>query len=172
MHERSKFLVPGSTQPLDSDLEAFYAAARKACSAAVIGNKLGDDFSVRWIGADEASTSGILAVIRSGDKTGSVSVPQVVEHNGQKQPGVGDAIVLINFDGTAALLVRITHVEVVAYGDITEQHTALDGPRVRAIDIWKPLHERYFNMLLAPQGLVCDASTPIAFESFELLYSA
>jgi hypothetical protein len=67
MYERSKFLVPGCTHPLDSDLEAFYETARRACSSADLGD---------------------------------------------------------------------------------------------------------FNMLLARQGLVCDASTPIAFETFEILYSA
>jgi uncharacterized protein YhfF len=167
MYERSKFLVPGCTKPLDSDLETFYDNARRECVSA----DLADDFSVRWIGVDDTTTASILEHVRRGDKTGSVTVPQVVEYNGQDQSRVGDAVVLITFDGTPAVLVRITHVDVVAFGDVKEQHTALDGPGVRAIDIWKPLHEGYFNMLLAPQELVCDATTPIACETFELLYS-
>ena len=167
MYERSEFLVTGCAKPLDSDLEAFYDNACRECGS----NDVADDFSVRWIGADDASTAAILDHIRRGDKTGSVTLPQVVSYNGQEQSRVGDSIVLIDFDGTPAILVRITYVEVVTFGDIGERHTALDGPNVRAIDIWKPLHESYFNMLLSPQGLVCEPTTPIACETFELLYS-
>ena len=121
---------------------------------------------------DARSTATILQHIRNGDKTGTVSLPAVSEHNGQATPVVGDTIILINFDGTPALLLRITHLDVIAFGDINEQHTALDGPSVRALEVRKALHEPYFNMLLAPLGIVCDVATPVTFESFELLYSA
>ena len=165
-HERTRFLVPGCTRPDDATLETFYADARNASAQA----NLPDDFSARWIGADTDSTLAILRHIVSGDKTGTVSLPEVVEKTGQPVPSVGDAVVLIEFDGTPAVVVRITAIDIVPYGEIGAAHTALDGPRVRELEVWKPLHKRYFDMLLGQHGLHCTAQTPIAFESFELVY--
>ena len=167
MSDKTRHLVAGCTVPDESTLDAFWQAARDANP----DRTLPDDYQVRWIGGDESSTSAILAHIRSGDKTGTVSVPWVIERNGQHKPAVGDAIILINFDGSPAVLVQIIAIDDVPYGQITEEHTGLDGPRVRAVDIWKPIHVRYFDMLLAPYGLVTDDETPISFEKFELVYA-
>ncbi len=113
----------------------------------------------------------ILGHVRDGNKTGTVHVPEAIAHSGQPTPAVGDAIVLIDFDGTPSVLVRITGIETVAYAEITERHTAVDGPRVRALDIWIPVHVGYFNKLLAPAGKKVTDTTPIAFETFEVLYA-
>lgn len=168
MFDKTKYLLEGCARPTDPELTAFYERAKSHCQKA----GLPDDFQVRWIGGDAGSTNSILEHIRNGDKTGTVTVPEAIAHSGQKPPAVGDTIVLINFDGTPALVVRITAIEVVAYGAIEARHTGLDGPRVRDIPVWKPLHEGYFDKLLAPLGIRCTDATPISFETFELLCSA
>ncbi|MGI9232584.1 MAG: ASCH domain-containing protein [Woeseiaceae bacterium] len=167
MSDKTKFLVKGCTTPSEAAIDRFYAEAERR----LLDANLPNDYQVRWIGADETSTRNILEHIRSGQKTGTVSVPWAIERSGQPVPRTGDAIILINFDGTPAVLIRITAIEEVPYGEITEHHTALDGPRVRALEIWKPLHLGYFNMLLRPYDLVVDDDTPISFENFELLYA-
>lgn len=164
--KRTHYLVKGCTPPNDAELGRFWNEARNAVANA----NLPDNYQVRWIGGDDESTRNILQHFRTGDKTGSVTLPWVVRNTGQPEPGVGDAIILINFDGTPALLVRTTAIQEVPYGEITEEHTALDGPRVRALPIWKPLHEPYFNKLLAPYQLQVSDETPIWFETFEVLY--
>ncbi len=157
--------MPGCTRPSDEMLEKYYEQAQ-------LSAELPDNFQVRWIGGDANSTAAILQHIRNGNKTGTVSVPEAVAASGQQETKPGDSIILLNFDGTPALVVQVTATEIVAYGDINESHTALDGPQVRALDVWKPVHHGYFDRLLSPFGKSCTDSTPISFETFHIVYDA
>ncbi len=85
-------------------------------------------------------------------------------------PAVGDPIILVDFDGHARLLVRLTRIEQVAFGKISDAHTAIDGSPVRDLAVWKPLHTSYWNALLEPHDLRVDDEMPVLIESFELLY--
>lgn len=165
--QRHHYSVKGRALPDDEALDRFWGAAKATLPAAALPG----DYQLRWIGGNESSTFNILQHFRSGDKTGSVTLADVVENIGQANPEVGDATVLTNFDGTPALFLRTVKLELVAYGDIGEQHTRLDGPRVRELTVWKELHEPYFNMLLAPYGLNCVDQTRVWFETFEVVYS-
>ncbi|MEM7278552.1 MAG: ASCH domain-containing protein [Pseudomonadota bacterium] len=132
--------------------------------------ELPDKFQVRWIGGDANSTAAILQHIRDGNKTGTVSVPEAVAASGQQETKPGNSIILLNFDGTPALVVQVAATEVVA-GDINDSHTALDGPQVRALDVWMPVHKGYFDRLLSPFGKSCTDSRPISFEAFHIVYN-
>lgn len=164
--DQKNTLVKGDTPPDEEALDAFWQRARTA-----LGDRnLPDSYQVRRIGGDEASTRIILESVRSGNKTGTVTLPWVVENSGQAEPKAGDAIILINFDGSPALLIRITGIREVLFGDVSEKETAQDGPAVRALDIWKPMHQAYFDRLLEPFGLAVSDETPLWFEKIELLY--
>lgn len=159
------YLVEGSAKPDSSALDTFYDQAKTALS-----EPLPDDYHVRWIGANHASTEAIMSHVISGAKTGTVSLPWVAEQQGLAAPKPGDCFILIHFDGTPALLMRLVKVETVAYKDIGPEHTVLDGPQVRAMDVWMPLHTRFFENLLKPYGLQVTDDMPIWFETFEVLY--
>ena len=89
---------------------------------------------------------------------------------GDPMPQVGDAIILVSFNGKPKTLLRLTVIEKVAFGNVTEAHTAVDGSPVRALDVWKPLHTAYWKERLRPFGLsVCD-DMPVLVEKFEVLY--
>ena len=153
-------------QPIENELANFWQSAKTA----VPDGGLGDKYQVRWIGLDDQTTEQIFELIRSGDKTGTFTLPWLVEQTGDPTPRVGDAIILVAFDGTPKILLRLTGIEEVAFGDITEAHTAVDGSPVRALEVWKPLHTAYWNERLQPFGLgVCD-EMPVLVEKFEMLY--
>jgi uncharacterized protein YhfF len=127
---------------------------------------------VRWIGLDHASTEQVLALIEAGDKTGTFTLPWIVARTSQAAPRVGDNIVLIDFGGRPRLLVRLTGIEEVPFGAVSERHTAVDGSPVRSLKVWKPLHTQYWNAMLAPFGLQVSDDMPVLVESFELLTRA
>ena len=139
--------VAGQCAPPDPDqLRAFWAHARQA-----LGNaQLPDHYQVRWIGFDADTTEQVLELIRAGDKTGTFTLPWVRERTERTVPQMGDAIILIDFAGRPQIIVRITQIDEVAFGDIGAEHTAIDGSPVRALDIWKPMHTDYWNAMLAP----------------------
>jgi hypothetical protein len=45
----------------------------------------------------------------------------------------------------------------------------VDGPPVRALAIWKPLHTRYWNGMLTPFGLQVTADMPVLVERLQLI---
>ena len=68
-------------------------------------------------------------------------------------------------------MVRVTGIEEVAFGDMTAEHTAVDGSPVRALDVWKPLHTAYWNERLQPFDLSVRDDMPVLVEKFDVLYS-
>jgi uncharacterized protein YhfF len=160
------FLPTGCALPDLAELNSFWDDARRALA----GVLLPDAYQVRWIGLDADTTRQVIELIQAGDKTGTFTLPWIVERTGQPEPAVGDPIILVDFDGHPRLLVRLTGIEEVAFGKITAAHTAIDGTPVRALDVWKPLHTSYWNSMLAPHGLVVTDDMPVWIEPFDLYY--
>jgi uncharacterized protein YhfF len=159
------YLPTGCAPPDRAELDAFWADARHTRPAA----NLPEHYTVRWIGLDDESTERVIGLIRAGDKTGTYTLPWIVEHTTHPTPTVGDAIILIDFGGHPRLIVRLTEIEQVAFGAVTATHTGVDGTPMRDLAVWKPLHTEYWNAMLAPHGLaVCD-EMPVWVEKFELL---
>lgn len=161
------YLPTGCERPKIAELDAFWNDA----TGALPGALLPDTYQVRWIGLDDDTTRQVIELIAIGDKTGTFTLPWLVACTEQPEPAVGDAIILVDFAGHARLLVRLTAIELVNFGDITAAHTAVDGTPVRDLAIWKPLHTRYWNSLLEPHNLTVADDMPVWVESFELLYN-
>jgi uncharacterized protein YhfF len=160
------YLPEGPARPDKTSLDAFWARARAANAAA----GWPADYQVRWIGLDAPSTREILDLIRSRDKTGTFTLPWIVERTDQPAPQAGDCIILIDFDGAPALIVRLVRIHRVRFGTITAADTAVDGSPVRDLGVWKPLHTRYWNALLMPYGLGVTDDMPVWVEQFEVAW--
>jgi uncharacterized protein YhfF len=126
----------------------------------------------RWIGLDAPTTRQIFELIRAGDKTGTFTLPWLVERGERPPPQVGDCLVLVDYDGTPTLLVRTRRVHTVPFGDMTNEDTAVDGSPVRDIAVWRPLHTAYWGAMLEPYGLAVADDMPVIVEAFELLFDA
>jgi uncharacterized protein YhfF len=161
-----RYLPEGCVRPDEAALELFWQQARNDLPA----SNLPTDYQVRWIGLDRETTAEVLDLIRVRDKTGTYTLPWIVARTDQPQPRVGDAIILIDFDGSPALLVRLSAIFEAPFGKITAEHTAIDGTPVRDLAVWKPLHTQYWNGLLAPFAMSVSDDMPVWIEKFELLY--
>lgn len=129
-------------------------------------------YTVRMIGWDEASTEQVLQMIASRDKTGTFTLPWLVEVGERAAPAVGDVIIFVDWHGQPRCLCRLTDIRHVTFGAIDATHTALDGPPVRDLAVWKPLHTRYWNAALEPFGLRVSDAMPVLVEAFELMAAA
>ena len=58
------------------------------------------------------------------------------------------------------------------FGDITSEHTALDGPPVRDFNVWKDLHTKYWNSLLLSIGRKVEKDMPVIIEKFLCIFPA
>ena len=161
------WLPPGPARPSTAALEDFLARAGLGDDAAACAS-----VQVRWIGLDAPTTRSIFELIRKGDKTGTFTLPWIVERTGLAPPAIGQRMVLIDHDGTPVLLLRTAEVREVVFGRVTAADIAIDGSPVRDPAIWKPLHTDYWNALLRPFGLAVSDDMPFWAERFTLLFDA
>ena len=159
------YLPPGPRRPDATEIKAFWHSVRARFP------ELAKDlvYQIRWIGLDRDSTEKILERIVARDKTGTFTLPWIIERTDQHDPRPGDPIILVDFDGKPRVLVRLTDVYTVAFGAITEDDIAVDGEPVRSLEVWKPMHTQYWNAQLAPFGLEVNDDMPVLVEVFELL---
>ncbi len=149
----------------DADLEAVQAFCQRAGIP-------GHVCQARRIGLDHETTEQVLALIRQGDKTGTFSLPWLIDAGAHAPTGVGMHIVLVNFSGAPQLLMRVTEVWKKRFGDIDERDTAVDGSPVRDLSVWKPLHREYWGPMLARHSLEVTDDMPVLVERFSLIYDA
>jgi len=161
------WLPDGCAQPRSAELQGYWEKAQ----AALPNANLCDDYQVRWIGLDDATTEEVIELIVARDKTGTFSLLWLIQHTGQPEPASGDCIILVDFGGRPRLLVRLTEITRVEFGNITAADTSIDGSPVRDLAVWIPLHTHYWNNLLAPFELSVTAAMPVLLEKFDLLYS-
>lgn len=159
-------LPAGAIAPTVNALEAFLAAAVCECP----GIEPNPVCEVRWIGLDHESTLQIFDLIRMRDKTGTFTLPWIVERTGQPVPRVGALLILIDMHGRPTLLLRTREVREAVFGKVTAADTAVDGTPVRDPTVWVPLHTAYWNALLQPFGLEVSDDMPFWIEAFDLLF--
>ena len=129
------------------------------------------DHQVRSIGIDEATTDLIIEFIKAGEKTGTYSLPWLMEAEGHPKTTPDTPIMLVSYAGIPRVVVQITSVYETTFGNISLKDTALDGPPVRDLDIWIPLHTNYWNGLLSRHNRVCTSDMPVLVERFKFVYA-
>jgi uncharacterized protein YhfF len=161
------WLPYGPTRPDPAALAAFLDRAGVAADA-----RSQPALQLRWIGLDAPTTRSIFDLIRQGDKTGTFTLPWIVERTGLARPTVGQLLVLIDFDGRPVLLLRTAEVREVVFGRVTAADIAIDGSPVRDPAVWKPLHTDYWNALLQPFGLTVSDDMLFWAERFAPVFDA
>ena len=157
----------GPEQNPDSELlDLFWQQAINAVP------EIARDHQVRSIGIDEETTDLIIEFIKTGEKTGTYSLPWLMEAEGHPTAMPDTPIILVSYAGIPKVVVQITSVYKKTFGEISLNDTLLDGPPVRDLDIWIPLHTEYWNGLLSKHNRVCTPDMPVLVEKFKFIYEA
>jgi len=131
---------------------------------------LSGDHQVRSLGIDEETTGLIINFIKAGEKVGTFSLPWVMTAENLPMSYKGLPIILLSFNGKPELVVQLTKVFETSFGEIDSGVTCIDGPPVRDPDVWIPLHQDYWNGMLAEYGKACSDDMPVLVEKFKLVY--
>ena len=138
----------------DSDATGRYATT---------GLPLGD-YTVRTLGSSEEMFARLLPLILGGFKTGTFSLGEA--------PRVGAYVVVTHFDGTPALIWRITGVEIVPFDEIGARQLEAEGPGLREVGAWRQVHARAWAGQLAGKSRAEIGRTPVVVQRFEIIYPA
>ena len=150
------------------------AAARKeflaAAVAAVPGLDPGTDQRIRCTGWDQQTSATIAKLIVDGEKTGTFSLPWLHAKSPGTRPQIGEYIIQTTFDGAPQALLQTVGLELVTFGDIDASYTALDGPGVRDVEVWRGVHTRHWGGQLEPLGMAVAEDMPVVVERFVCVY--
>jgi uncharacterized protein YhfF len=145
----------------------FLAAARRASPEAALG-----PIKRRSFGNSAAMADVLIGLIVSGDKTGTFSVPAEFRERPEAAPVVGDHFLVTRFDGTPALLYRVTEVETVPFEGISQRHVDCEGPQLRDVAAWRAVHWDYWTPVLARIGEAPRADMPVIYQRFVVVHPA
>lgn len=126
-------------------------------------------YRVRAIGGTPEATATITKLILSGDKTGTFTSPWMYEGDRSITPVVGGYSVLLDETDSPRAVLRTTGLMIVPFNQITENETAIDGPAIRSLDVWRPVHVRFFTGELAARGKDFVETMPVTVEKFTVV---
>ncbi len=126
-------------------------------------------YRVRSIGGTPETTEAITRLILAGDKTGTFTSPWMYEGDRSITPVVGGYSVLTDSKGAPAAVLKTTMLMTLPFNQITENETAVDGPPVRPLEIWRPIHVDFFTNELAARGKSFAQDMPVTVEAFEVV---
>jgi uncharacterized protein YhfF len=142
----------------------FWLKAQRAVPA------LGGAYKVKRLGTNAAICERLLALILSGQKTGTFTLPWLHGHHPDWAPATDGLVIYTDFNDAPRALVRQKKPAFAAYADIDDGHTACEGPGARDAKIWRQIHWPYWTAQLAPYGLAPAPDMPVCVERFTLLY--
>lgn len=139
--------------------------------AARLGKPLPNPPAVTRLGSDADMVTRILRLVAGGDKTGTFTLPWLTQHAGKPDPAPGDVLVLTDMDGAPRIATQLTVVQEVRFDEISEEHTAVDGPAIREVGLWKSIHAAYWGDQLSDLGRKVEPHMPVRVMHFNVLHA-
>ena len=65
---------------------------------------------------------------------------------------------------------RTVGLELLTFKNIDLSYTALDGPSVRDLEVWRDVHTKHWNTLLGELGKTVEDDMPVIVERFICIY--
>lgn len=147
------------------NLETFLDQAMKAGAPPMAGGRL----VARRLGSTKEMCDLLLGLVMEEQKTCTYSLVQLLEEEGGLLEA-GDRIVFLDVDHDPRCLVELDACEQLAFNEVSERHTAGEGPAAREVSVWRRIHRAYWGKWLEARGQSFHDEVPVMWQSFRLLY--
>jgi uncharacterized protein YhfF len=141
----------------------------QGCESALDSKPADGFYRVRSIGGTPKTTDVITKLILQGDKTGTFTSPWMFQGDRSITPEVGAYSVLTDSENTPRAVLQTTELLSLPFNRITERETAVDGPAVRSLEIWLPIHVTFFTNELEKIGKAFVEDMPVTVEKFKVV---
>lgn len=152
-----------------ADAEPTVETFWQACLPSLSAPPADGFYRVRSIGGSPSATDTITKLILDDLKTGTFTSPWMYEGDRTITPVVGGYSVLTDSTDTPRAVLKTTGLMTLPFNQITEKETALDGPAVRSLDVWRPIHVTFFANELKARGKSFAEDMPVTVEKFEVV---
>ncbi|MCB2106180.1 MAG: ASCH domain-containing protein [Rhodobacteraceae bacterium] len=143
---------------------AFWDAARKAVPG------LGEAYAVKRLGTSQDIAERLAALIVSGEKTGTFTLPWLHSRHPDWIPRAGQLVVYTDHNDVPQALIRQRAPIFMRYDQIGAAETACEGPGARDPNVWREIHWPYWTAQLKGYDLAPSPDMPVCVELFTLLY--
>ena len=149
---------------MDDRQRQFWNEARAACDPPL---RDAPD-AVRTLGNSQPLSITLVDLVLRGEKTGTFSLP--VDFEAGTGPAAGHELLLCDHDGAPHAVLVLDEVATRAFGDISADDIACEGPGLRDLDRWRELHWAYWQSVLEPHGRQPSMDMPVIFQRFRVRY--
>jgi len=86
------------------------------------------------------------------------------------RPRPGDLHLVTDWSGRARCVIRVLRVDVVPFGEVTEEYAAVEGEGDGSLAYWRRVHRAYYEREMAGTGIEVHDAFPVVCERFEVVY--
>ena len=132
-----------------------------------INPTIGDDFEA-WAFGVEPDQLADLAL--KGEKTATASAYDLYQIDGEPIPQAGTFDVILDGQGQAVCIIKVTKVTVVPFNQVSAEHAFKEGEGDKSLAYWRQVHEEFFTEWIAEAGLSFSEETGVVLEEFCKVY--
>lgn len=161
----------------ETSIEAFWSLARRHARLSTLPGYFGPSTlevvtPPAWsFGADPDQADRLLQLVLDGTKTATASAREDYDLDDGPLPQPGVLGILLDGHGRPRALVATTHVEVVPFDQVDEEHAYAEGEGDRTLASWRADHQDFFSRV-DPRGRGFHAEMPVVLERFTVLYQS
>ncbi|CAM3054354.1 cytoplasmic protein [Streptococcus acidominimus] len=132
-----------------------------------INPNIGDEMDAWAFGAEPDL---LAQLVLKGIKTATASAFDLYEIDDEPLPKVGTYDLVLDGQGEAVCIIRITKVSILPFKDVSKEHAYKEGEGDRNLSYWRQIHEELFTIWLEEAGLSFSEETLVVCEEFEVVY--
>ena len=132
-----------------------------------INPTIGDEIDA-WAFGVEADQ--LADLVLKGEKTATASAYDLYQIDGEPIPQAGTFDVILDGQGQAVCIIKVTKVTVVPFNQVSAEHAFKEGEGDKSLAYWRQVHEELFTEWMAEAGLTFSQDSQVVLEEFEVVY--
>lgn len=113
----------------------------------------------------------LAALVASGKKRATASLPVEFTSGGLPLPRVGDVSIVTTGDGRPVAIIELTDVRHTPFGEVDGAFAAAEGEGDGSLEWWRSAHRAYFSRICARHGGTFDEATVVICQRFRVLFT-
>lgn len=118
----------------------------------------------------EETANSLAALVLSGTKRATAASVWSFELEGKRLPAPGDLSVVTDWAGTPLCIIETFAVDIVPFGQVTEEFAVAEGEGDGSLDYWREAHREYFARECARHGRLFSEDMLVACERFKVVH--
>lgn len=112
----------------------------------------------------------LAQLVVDGIKTATASAYDLYQIDDEPIPEVGTYDVILDGNGRAVCIIKITKVSIVPFHQVSAEHAFKEGEGDRSLSYWRQAHRDFFEPYFEECGLAFNEDSQIVLEEFEVVY--